>query len=107
MRDGDDMAAVHTDEQAGIGLGLGLGNRPRTHPLAGAIVDLGIVGVGPDASDISRVDEMGAVGPLYRQPRRGDRARLGRGAGGAGPPAGGARPLWFGTPPLWVCAASL
>ena len=36
--DRDDVAAVHPDKQAGIELGLGLRDRPRAHPLAGAVM---------------------------------------------------------------------
>ena len=70
-----DVAAVHPDEQAGVELGFGLRDRPRAHPLPGAVMHLCIVGVGPDAPDIGAIDEMGAVGAFDRQPWRG------RGAG--------------------------
>src|SRR6266478_8315474 len=43
MRDRHDMAAMHPDEQAGIELRFGFRNRPWTHPLAGAVMDPGIV----------------------------------------------------------------
>src|SRR5260370_14436536 len=49
MRDRHDMAAVHPHEQAGIELRLGLRDRPRAHPLAGAVMDPGGMRVGPDA----------------------------------------------------------
>src|ERR1700722_353939 len=62
------MAAVHTDEQAGIELGLGLRNRPRAHALAGTVMDPRIVSVGPHAADIRRIDKVGAVGALDRKP---------------------------------------
>src|SRR6202521_3146548 len=58
MGDRHDMAAVHSDEQAGIELRLGFRDRPRAHPLAGAVMDPGIVGVGPDAPYIRAIDEM-------------------------------------------------
>src|SRR6478609_1514035 len=75
MRDGHDVAAVHPDKQARVELGLGLRDRPGAHPLPGAVMDPGIMGVGPDASDIGGIDEMGAVGAFDRQPRRGCGAR--------------------------------
>ena len=61
-----DMAAVHPDEQTWVELRLGLGDRPRAHPLPRAVVDLGVVGVSADTSDIRGVDEVGAVGTLDR-----------------------------------------
>src|SRR5262249_29826325 len=73
MGNGNDMAAVHPDEQAGVELGFGLRNRPRAHPLAGAVVDAGVMGVGPDAADVGRVDEMRAIGALDRKSWRGRR----------------------------------
>src|SRR5258705_13476445 len=60
MRDRHDMAAVHPDEQSGIEVRFGFRDRPWAHPLAGAVMDPGIVGVGPDAPDIGGVDEIGA-----------------------------------------------
>ncbi len=75
MRDRHDMAAVHPDEQAGIELRFGLRDRPRAHPLAGAVMDPGVMGVGPDAAHVGGIDEMGAVGALDRKPRRGCGAR--------------------------------
>src|SRR6266550_852001 len=71
MRDRDDMAAVHPDEQAGIELRFGFRDRPWAHPLAGAVMDPGIMRVGPHAPDISRIDEVRAVGALDRKPGRG------------------------------------
>jgi len=75
MRDRYDMAAVHPDEQAGIELCLGLRNRPWAHALAGAVMDPGIMSIGPDAAHVSRIDEVCTVGALDRQPnhRRGAR----------------------------------
>jgi len=70
MRDRHDVAAVHPDEQAGVELGLGLRDRPWAHPFPGAVMDLGVMGIGPDTSDIGDIDEMGAVGAFDRQPRR-------------------------------------
>src|ERR1700761_484039 len=49
MRDRHDMAAMHPEKQPGIELGLGLRDRPRTHPLAGAVMHLGIMCVSADA----------------------------------------------------------
>jgi len=63
-----DMAAVHPDEQTWVELRLGLRDRPRTHSLSRAVVDLGVVGVGADTPDVRGVDEVGAVGTLDRQP---------------------------------------
>ena len=80
VRDRHDMAAVHPDEQAGIELRFGLRDRPRAHPLAGAVMHPGIMGVGPDAAHIGGIDEMRAVGALDRKPgRRRRRAAAGRG----------------------------
>src|SRR5450432_1281509 len=76
MGDRHNMAAMHPDEQAWIKLGFGLRNRPRAHPLPGAVMDPGIMSVGPDAPDIGGIDEMRAVGPLDRKPGR--RRRAGR-----------------------------
>src|SRR6266550_716448 len=76
MRDRHDMAAVHPDEQSGIELRFGFRDRPWAHPLAGAVMDPGIVCVGPDAPDIGGIDEMGAVRALDRKPGR--RRRAGR-----------------------------
>src|SRR6266446_546637 len=70
MRDRHDMAAVHPDEQAGIELRLGLRDRPRAHPLAGAVMNPGIMRVGPDAPHIRRIDKVRAVGTLHRKPGR-------------------------------------
>src|SRR4030081_2693572 len=75
MGNSHDMAAVYPDEQAGIELRLGLRDRPRAHPLAGAVVDPGIMGISPDAAHISRIDEMRAIGALDRKPGRRRRAR--------------------------------
>src|ERR1700709_2380796 len=69
MWDRHDMAAVDPDEQAGIELRFGLRDRPRTHPLAGSVMHPGIMSVGPNAAHIGSIDEMGAIGPLDRQPR--------------------------------------
>src|SRR3984893_18728653 len=66
VRPRPDVAAVDANEQAGIELGFGFRNRPRAHPLAGAVMDPRVVRVGPDASDIGGIDEMrvgGALGP--------------------------------------------
>src|ERR1700694_2832088 len=76
MRDRHDVAAVHPDEQPGIELRFGLRDRPWAHPLAGAVMDPGIMGVGPDAPDIRAVDEVSAVRALDRKPGR--RRRAGR-----------------------------
>src|SRR5882757_2370354 len=70
MRDGHDVAAVHPDEQAWVELGLSLRDRPWAHPLSGAVMDPGVMGVGPHASDIGGVDKVGTVGAFDRQPRR-------------------------------------
>src|SRR5260221_6247667 len=86
MGDRHNMAAMHPDEQAWIELGFSLRNRPRAHPLPGAVMDPGVVGVGPDAPDIGGIDEVRAVGALDRKPGRGR---------GAGAPARGPR----GRPP--------
>src|SRR5665213_776254 len=51
--DRHDVAAMHPDEQPGIELGFGLRDRPRAHPLAGAVMDFGVMRVGPDATDFS------------------------------------------------------
>src|SRR5258708_14898406 len=74
MRHRHNMAAVHPDKQAGIELRFGLRDRPWAHPLAGAVMDPGIMRVSPDAPDIGRVAEAAPVGPLDRQPRSGPRA---------------------------------
>src|SRR5712692_8018682 len=74
MRDRHDMAAVHPDEQAGIELRLGFRDRPGAHPLAGAVMDPGIMRVCPDAPHVRAVDEMSAVGALDRKPGGGRRA---------------------------------
>src|SRR5512143_2622304 len=66
MRDRHDMAAVHADEQAEIELRFGLRNRPRAHPLAGAVMNSRIMGIGAHAPDIRRIDEMGAIGAFDR-----------------------------------------
>src|SRR6266478_8989796 len=73
MRDSHDMAAVHPYEQARIELRLGFRDRPRAHPLAGAVMNPGIMGVSPHAPHIRAVDEMSAVRALDRKPggRRG------------------------------------
>src|ERR1700683_5210808 len=63
-----DVAAVDANEQAGIELRFGFRNRPRAHPLAGAIMDPRVMGIGPDASDVGGIDKMGAVGTLDRKP---------------------------------------
>src|SRR5450755_2513803 len=52
MGDRNDMAAMDANEQAGVELGFGLRDRPRAHPLAGAVMDAGIMRVGPDAPDM-------------------------------------------------------
>src|SRR5882757_1988515 len=70
MRDGYDVATMHPDEQTRVELGLGFRDRPWAHPLPGAVMDPGVMGVGPHASDIGGVDEVGAVGAFDRQPRR-------------------------------------
>src|ERR1700722_12830225 len=64
MRDRHDMAAMHPDEQARIELRFGLRDRPRAHPLAGAVMNPGVMGIGPDAADIRCIDEMRAIGAL-------------------------------------------
>src|SRR5258708_6076339 len=74
MRDRHDMAAVDANEQAGIELRFGLRDRPWAHPLAGAVMDLGIMRVGPHAPHIGRIDKMRAIGTLDRKPRRPPRA---------------------------------
>src|SRR5436190_9669703 len=74
MRDRHDMAAVHPDEQAGIELRFRFRDRPWAHPLAGAVMNPGIMRVGPHAPHIRAVDEMRAVGTLDRKPRRWRRA---------------------------------
>src|ERR1700680_1520135 len=76
MRDRHDMAAVHPDEQAGIELRFGLRDRPWAHPLAGAVMDPGIMGIGPDAPDIRAIDEVSTIRALDRKPGR--RCRAGR-----------------------------
>src|SRR5437899_12347469 len=81
MRDRHDMAAVHPDEQAGIELRFRFRDRPWAHPLAGAVMNPGIMRVGPHAPHIRAVDEMRAVGALDRKPGR--RPRAGRLAGAA------------------------
>src|SRR3982750_1055331 len=58
VRHRHDVAAVHPDEQTGIELGFSLRDRPRAHPLPGAVVDLGVMGIGPDAPDVGGIDEM-------------------------------------------------
>src|ERR1700743_983844 len=57
-----EVAAMDANEQAGIELGLGFRDRPRAHPLAGAVMHLGVMGVGADAAGPRAVDEMGAGG---------------------------------------------
>src|ERR1700722_12314659 len=68
MRHRHDVAAVDANEQAGIELRFGFRNRPRAHPLAGAVMDPRVMGIGPDAPDIGGIDEMRAVGALDRKP---------------------------------------
>src|SRR6476660_9952171 len=75
MGDRHDMAAVHPDEQAGIELRFGFRDRPRAHPLAGAVMDARIMRIRPDAPHIRAIDEMGAVRTLDRQPGCRRRAR--------------------------------
>src|SRR6266705_876893 len=58
VRDRHDVAAVHPDEQAGIELGFGLRNRPRAHPLAGAVMHPGIMCIRADAAHLGGVDEV-------------------------------------------------
>src|SRR6476660_9256590 len=70
MGDRHDVAAMHPDKQAGIELRFGFRDRPRAHPLAGAVMDPGIMRVGTHAPDIGRIDEVRAVGALDRKPRR-------------------------------------
>ena len=70
MRERNDMAAVHTEEQAGVEMRLGFRDRPRTHPLTDTVMDLGIMCIGPDAADLGGVNKMRAVSALDRQPRR-------------------------------------
>src|ERR1700722_9869153 len=69
MRDRHNMAAMDPDEQAGIKLGFGLRDRPWAHSLAGAVMNPGVMGVGPDAAHIGCIDKMRAVGDLDRQTR--------------------------------------
>src|SRR5258708_34729114 len=71
MRDRHDMTAVHPEEQARVELGFGLRNRPRAHPLAGAVMHPRIMRVCADTAHIGGVDEVGSVGALDRQPWRG------------------------------------
>src|ERR1700738_147158 len=82
MRNRHDVAAVHPDEKSGIELGFGLRDRPRAHPLPGAVMYPGIMCVGPDAPDVGGIDKMGSVGALDRKPGCGGGA--GRLAGAAG-----------------------
>src|SRR2546429_5491324 len=58
-----------------IELRFGFRDRPWAHPLAGAVMDPGIVCVGPDAPDIGGIDEMGAVRALDR--KRSEERRVG------------------------------
>src|SRR5258706_15848328 len=62
MRNRDDMAAMHPNEQAGIELRFGFRDRPRTHPLTGAVMDQRIMGISPDAPHAGRIDKVSAVG---------------------------------------------
>src|SRR5579871_1904094 len=71
----DDVAAVHANEQIGIELSLGFRNRPRTHPLAGPVMNPGVMRVRPDAADIGCIDEMRAAGALDGKLRGGCRPR--------------------------------
>src|SRR6185312_16469877 len=69
MGDRHDVAAMHPEEQAGVELGFCFGDRPGAHPLADAVMHPGVMRIGPDAADFRRIDEVGAVGALDRQPR--------------------------------------
>src|SRR5260370_1409785 len=51
MRERHDVAAMDPKEERGIELRLGFRNRPGGHAFAGAVVDLRVMRVGPDAPD--------------------------------------------------------
>ena len=70
MGDRHDMAAMDPDEQAGIELRFGLRDRPRTHPLAGAVMHPGIMGVGPEApTTVATRMTSGLLPPAIEAPR--------------------------------------
>src|SRR3954453_16147546 len=68
MGDRDDVAAMDAHEQVWIELSFGFRDRPRRHPLPGAVMHPGQMGIRPDAAHLRDVDEVDAVGALDRNP---------------------------------------